>query len=77
MAYEVRFADDVKEHLRALSVPERSAALEAIERELPYEPLVETRNRKPLRPNPIAPWESCESASFGYSMKWCPANQVW
>jgi hypothetical protein len=21
------------------------------------EPLVETRNRKPLRPNPLAPWE--------------------
>ena len=57
MAYEVRFADDVKEHLRALTVPERSVALEAIERQLPYEPLVETRNRKPLRPNPIAPWE--------------------
>lgn len=57
MAYQVRFADDVKDHLRALTVPERSAALEAIERQLPYEPLVETRNRKPLRPNPIAPWE--------------------
>lgn len=57
MAYEVRFAEDVKEHLRALTVPERSAALEAIERQLPYEPLVETRNRKPLRPNPIAPWQ--------------------
>ena len=57
MAYEVRFADDVKEHLRALTVPERSAALDAIERQLLYEPLVETRNRKPLRPNPIAPWE--------------------
>lgn len=22
-----------------------------------HEPLVETKNRKPLRPNPIAPWE--------------------
>jgi mRNA-degrading endonuclease RelE of RelBE toxin-antitoxin system len=55
--YEVGFADDVKEHLRALTVPERSAALEAIERQLPYEPLVETQNRKPLRPDPIAPWE--------------------
>jgi len=36
---------------------ERSTALDAIERQLLYEPLVETRNRKPLRPNPIAPWE--------------------
>ena len=26
-------------------------------RQLVSEPLKETRNRKPLRPNPIAPWE--------------------
>src|SRR5713226_5536370 len=57
VAYEVRFADDVKGHLNALTIPERSAALDVIERQLPYEPLVETRNRKPLRPNPIAPCE--------------------
>ena len=57
MVYEVRFADDVKGHLNTLTIPERSAALGAIERQLLHEPLVETRNRKPLRPNPIAPWE--------------------
>lgn len=22
-----------------------------------YQPTVETRNRKPMRPNPVAPWE--------------------
>jgi len=55
VAYEVRFADDVKWHLLALTVPERAAALDAIEWQLLHEPLVETRNRKPLRPNPIAP----------------------
>ena len=31
--------------------------LAAIERQLLHEPLNETRHRKPLRPNPIAPWE--------------------
>ena len=31
--------------------------LDAIERQLVREPLIETRNRKPLRPNPLAPWE--------------------
>ena len=31
--------------------------LDAIERQLVSEPLKESRNRKPLRPNPIAPWE--------------------
>jgi hypothetical protein len=25
--------------------------------QLANQPLVETRNRKPLRPNPVAPWE--------------------
>jgi hypothetical protein len=31
--------------------------LDAIDAQLVHEPLVETTNRKPLRPNPIAPWE--------------------
>ncbi|MFI5339704.1 MAG: type II toxin-antitoxin system RelE/ParE family toxin [Candidatus Methylomirabilales bacterium] len=31
--------------------------LDAIERELVHEPVRETRHRKPLRPNPVAPWE--------------------
>ena len=43
--------------MEALTAGERSTALDAIERQLLHEPLVETRNRKPLRPNPIAPWE--------------------
>ena len=43
--------------MEALTAPERSLALGSIERQLLHEPLVEPRNRKPLRPNPIAPWE--------------------
>lgn len=35
----------------------RAIALTAIDRQLLHEPLRETRNRKPLRPNPVAPWE--------------------
>ncbi|MFN7919411.1 MAG: hypothetical protein U0Q16_04900 [Bryobacteraceae bacterium] len=57
MAYELRFAAATKEHFNALTAPERATVFEAIERQLLFEPLVETRNRKPLRPNPIAPWE--------------------
>ncbi len=26
-------------------------------KQLVYEPTVETKNRKPMRPNPVAPWE--------------------
>ena len=39
------------------SAGERVVVLGAIERQLPQQPLVETRHRKPLRPNPIAPWQ--------------------
>ena len=28
-----------------------------VDRRLAHQPNVETRNRKPMRPNPIAPWE--------------------
>lgn len=28
-----------------------------IDEQLSHEPTVETRNRRPMRPNPLAPWE--------------------
>jgi mRNA-degrading endonuclease RelE of RelBE toxin-antitoxin system len=31
--------------------------LDRVEKQLAYEPSAETRNRKPMRPNPLAPWE--------------------
>jgi mRNA-degrading endonuclease RelE of RelBE toxin-antitoxin system len=40
-----------------LTAGERAIILDAIERQLVHEPLKETRHRKPLRPNPVAPWE--------------------
>ena len=40
-----------------LSAQQRSTVIDAIQTHLVHEPLKETRNRKPLRPNPIAPWE--------------------
>jgi mRNA-degrading endonuclease RelE of RelBE toxin-antitoxin system len=57
MAYSVEFAESVKEQLRALPARQRALLLDSIEQQLVHEPLTETRNRKPLRPNPIAPWE--------------------
>jgi mRNA-degrading endonuclease RelE of RelBE toxin-antitoxin system len=57
MAYRIELAESVKEQIKALPAYQRSLILESIERELVHEPLNETRNRKPLRPNPIAPWE--------------------
>ena len=31
--------------------------LDRVEEQIEYQPAVETRNRKPMRPKPIAPWE--------------------
>ena len=57
MAYEIEFADTAINHLAALTARERSTVIDAIEKQLSHEPFVETRNRKFLRPNPIASWE--------------------
>lgn len=57
MPYTVEFAASVQDHFRALTVRDRTTALAAINRQLLHEPVKETRNRKPLRPNPVAPWE--------------------
>jgi mRNA-degrading endonuclease RelE of RelBE toxin-antitoxin system len=55
--YAVAFAQSVESHFRALTARERTTVLDSIDRQLLHEPLKETRHRKPLRPNPIAPWE--------------------
>ena len=57
MAYDVRFAESVEGHLQVLTAGQRTRVFRAIEVQPTHEPLQETRNRKPLRPNPIAPWE--------------------
>ena len=57
MPYEIRFARCVRAHMRFLTAAEASVLLDAIREQLAHEPLAETRNRKPLRPNPLAPWE--------------------
>ena len=56
MAYNIEFAESVKGHLEGLTANQRATVLTRIEAQLTDQPLVETRNRKPLRPNPVAPW---------------------
>ena len=57
MPYEIAFADSVQAHFGILTARERATVLDTIDRQLLHEPLTETRHRKPLRPNPVAPWE--------------------
>lgn len=57
MVYKIEFAKCVKKHFKHLSASQRSLVINGVEKQLLHDPLKETRNRKPLRPNPIAPWE--------------------
>lgn len=57
MSYRIEYSPDTSDHLQSLSARQRSQVFEAVEQQLSHEPGAETRNRKPMRPNPIAPWE--------------------
>jgi mRNA-degrading endonuclease RelE of RelBE toxin-antitoxin system len=57
LAFAIEYSPDALEHLRALNAGEQKSVLDAVDDQLRRQPGVETRNRKPMRPNPIAPWE--------------------
>ena len=43
--------------MRHLTARQQAVVLDAVEEQLTHRPTVETRHRKPMRPNPLAPWE--------------------
>lgn len=55
--YEIEFTAEAVEDLRALRKNEQQEVLDGIETHLPYEPTVQTRNRKQLRQSDVAEWE--------------------
>ncbi len=55
--YKVRFAESAEDHFAQLTARQQSIIVDAVRVQLQHEPLRETRNRKKLRPNPLAPWE--------------------
>ena len=57
MAYRIQFTKSAEEHFADLTARQQAIVLNAIKVQLRHEPTRETRNRKPLRPNPLAPWE--------------------
>ena len=57
MSFLIRFSPEADEHLRQLSARERVLVVKAIRAQLLHQPTAETRNRKPMRPNSLAPWE--------------------
>jgi mRNA-degrading endonuclease RelE of RelBE toxin-antitoxin system len=40
-----------------MTARQRGTILDRVDEQLAQQPAVETRNRKPMRPNPVAPWE--------------------
>ena len=57
MKYRIEYSPDTEDHFRVLTTRQQVTVLDTVEEQLQYQPAVETRNRKPMRPNPIAPWE--------------------
>jgi len=57
MPFRLEYDPEVEEHLAALTAREVAIVLDTVPRQLTHQPTVITRNRKPLRPNPLAPWE--------------------
>jgi mRNA-degrading endonuclease RelE of RelBE toxin-antitoxin system len=57
LAYTIQYSPEAEDHLRRLTARQQRILLDTVDRQLINQPTVETRNRKPMRPNPIAPWE--------------------
>ncbi|MCL4299997.1 MAG: type II toxin-antitoxin system RelE/ParE family toxin [Anaerolineae bacterium] len=55
--YRIEYSREAIDHLRNLSARERSIIFDAVDEQLLYEPTVETRNRKLMRPNSLAIYE--------------------
>jgi mRNA-degrading endonuclease RelE of RelBE toxin-antitoxin system len=57
LPYLIEYSPDAEQHLRFLTARQRTVVLDTVDEQLIHQPTVETRNRKPMRPNPLAPWE--------------------
>jgi mRNA-degrading endonuclease RelE of RelBE toxin-antitoxin system len=57
LAYTIEYSPATLDHLRPLTAGQRATILAAVDTQLAHEPAVETRNRKAMRPNRLAPWE--------------------
>jgi mRNA-degrading endonuclease RelE of RelBE toxin-antitoxin system len=56
-SYQVEFTERAITHLEQFSKRTRNVILDDIRAQLPYQPNVETRNRKLLRESTLADWE--------------------
>jgi mRNA-degrading endonuclease RelE of RelBE toxin-antitoxin system len=57
LLYLIDYSAEGQDHLKSLTANQRALVVDVVERQLGHQPTVETRNRKKMQPNPIAPWE--------------------
>jgi mRNA-degrading endonuclease RelE of RelBE toxin-antitoxin system len=57
MGFRIEYASATVAHLKALTASQQAIVLNGVGRHLRVDPMAETRKRKPMRPNPLAPWE--------------------
>lgn len=57
MPYRIEYSPEAEEHLRGLTARQQRTILDTVDVQLAHQPDMETRNRKKMRPNPLAPWE--------------------
>jgi mRNA-degrading endonuclease RelE of RelBE toxin-antitoxin system len=55
--YDIELTPQAIDDLRWFRKHEQQEIVETINKQLRYEPVKQTRNRKPMRPNEIAEWE--------------------
>ncbi|MFH1706484.1 MAG: type II toxin-antitoxin system RelE/ParE family toxin [Planctomycetota bacterium] len=53
----MEYSPTAGDHLKCLRKRDQVCILDAVDDRLIFQPDVETRNRKRMRPNPVAPWE--------------------
>ncbi len=56
MEHRIELTAEARDHLKTLSARERATVTATAREQLAHEPSRPTRNRKPMRPNPLAPW---------------------
>jgi mRNA-degrading endonuclease RelE of RelBE toxin-antitoxin system len=57
LIYRIVYSPEAEGHLRGLTARQQAIVLNAVNVQLLHQPTIQTRNRKPLRENPLAPWE--------------------
>jgi mRNA-degrading endonuclease RelE of RelBE toxin-antitoxin system len=57
LRYKIDYAGNAENHLAGFAARQRRIIADAIDVQLSHDPTVQTRNRKRMRPNALAPWE--------------------